>query len=156
MMCLRGEKMAACTGNDFLDFHPSLFTFGSNAFNFLRRRNACFFFSSYEPIFSGSQSRTGGERWVFRSSAVVEDNPCSCCQECRLHLLLIKYNTHESLMHPKIGSIHLHRTTGQLLNIHVWGCWDACLKKCPSCPGINLRVRCHHCSHEPQVWMGYI
>lgn len=46
MMCLRREKMAARTGNDFLDFHPSLFTFGSNTFNLLWRRNACFLFFS--------------------------------------------------------------------------------------------------------------
>lgn len=110
-MCLWREKMAAYTGNDFLDIHPSRFTFGKQPSVFWA--NVMLFLLLLIHMNPSSQGYTVGqrERWVFLSVVVVGDNSCSCCQECRFFLLLRMYNTHESPLHPVIGNIHLLVTT---------------------------------------------
>lgn len=114
-----------------------------------------FFFSSYEPAFSGSHSQRGRERWVCWSGAVVGPYSCSCCQKCGLFLLPIMCNTHEGPLHTGID--HLLITTCRIFMSGDFEPYMFLKKrrrrkgKEPSCLGINLRVRCHHCCHEPQV-----
>ncbi len=119
---------------------------------FLSQRNAFFFFFIWTHLLRVTESeRERGE--YFGLLPFLGNNLCSCCQECRLFSLLIMYNTHESPLHPVIGNIHLFITTCWIFmsgdfGVYAW-------KEKPSCLDINLRVRCHHWSHEPQVWMSY-
>lgn len=105
-------KMAAYTGNDLLDIHPSHCTFGSCPSVF--RANVMLFFLrffsfSYKPISSGLQSPAQREGEYFGHCWYL----CSCYI---VHKLL---NAHERSLHTLIGNIHL------LISPQwIFMCWD--------------------------------
>lgn len=94
----------------------------------------------------------GGERWVFWSAAVMKDSLCSCCQERRFLSPLIMHKTHKipGAQWMKTSTCLLQNAEYSCLGIFGWMSKQRNNKKLP-CLDINLRVRCHHCSHKPQV-----